>query len=452
LSSHLTTTRGAYSSPSDCCNRSTRMANHPKVDLAEYLPAGEWSDIEVRTPTGLMADREWAAFARARWLRGGGREAYLKFMVPAGSDAGPSSIYVTASDRLRRLHDRLLQLQAVGDAIPLVPLLVVQYMDRGLLIAMELITPLQTLVEEGRARDFSLRVLRNLDPGLGKPQWLHFDICPKNIGVLANSRCVLIDADSMYLEEAGHFGVSTFVWKPFRATASLLDEVNQGIRARSIGADLARRKVEFEVALAAAECVLGPLPPSRGRFDRQLLDAWAPQADSSDPAAEFWLSELRTYLATGHLRALGELARDLERILVTPRREVPGTDQETKEPPRRAAAPALQPELTPSAEVEGPPGWATDWVLLRPAAHALRAGKLDRERIREYRTALERLCEQYPGQRQAWEELLLLAITYEKDSVAALATAERALGFLPGDDGLRRLREIIQNWARERGA
>ncbi len=425
----------------------------PRVDITEYLPAGEWADIQVRTPAGLMANRDWAIFARARWVRGGGKEAYLKFVVPAGSNAGPTTIDVTAADRLRRLHRRLIQLKGMGDSIPLVPLLVVQFMDRGLLIAMELVTTLQEMIEEARARDLSVRLLRELDPSRpGAPHWLHFDICPRNIGVLASGRCVLIDVDSMYLEEAGAFEVSTFVWKPFRATPDLLERVNECIRDGRLGPDLASRKVQFEVALAAAECVLGLLPPSRGHFDQQMLDTWAAQNDTSDPAVEFWLRELRSYLATGSLRPLAALATELERLLATPKRDVPDVAVGRRMEPSPLLPPGPPPavEPTPSADVEGPPGWATDWILLRPAAHALRAGTLDRERVREYRTALLKLCEQYPHQIQAWEELLLISITYEKDSAAALATVERALEFMPRDEGLRRLRETILKWARER--
>lgn len=426
------------------------MSGTPKIDLAEHLPAGEWADIHVLTPAGLMAHREWAVFARARWLRGGGKPAFVKFVVPAGSGAGDTSVVLTGSPRLARLKDRLLALRALETSIPLVPLLDVQLTEEGLLIAMEEVTPLQSLIERGLAYDLSVRLLRDLDPEKpGAPRWLHFDICPQNIGVLSSGRCVFIDVDSMYLEDQERFDVSAFVWKPFRAPQQLEDEVAEGCRAQDIGRDIANRKVRFEVALAAAECILGPIPPRRSHFDQTALDTWGASADTDDPAVRFWLAEMQSALVTGDTRPIAQLASELANIMAAPRSTSARDSRPEYVSPDMAAAVE---HSTPPGGAPAQAGWATDWLLLRPAAHALRAGKLDRDRVSEYRSALERLCTQYPGQRDAWEELLLVAITYEKDAAGALATVERALDIFPNDHELCRLKQIIQNWRRERAA
>jgi hypothetical protein len=431
------------------------MVLDPRQNLIAELPAGEWADVQVlNQPPGMMAGRNWAVFAKAKWLRRGGRSAFIKFIIPAGSQAGSDTEIVTGGERLKRLCERLQAINAIGKAVPLVPLLEVRLTPRGLLIAMEEVTPLSNIIERGESYDLSLQVLRDLDPeSEGNPAWLHFDICPLNIGVLHDNRCVLIDVESFYLEEGGrHYDVSVPAWKYFRAPHFLVREVNEKLDLNDTDRPLAVKKVGFEVALAAAECVLGPLLPSRGGFTEALLESWVANADSGDPAVEFWHKELQHLLRTGQVRPVRDMARRLEAALQQGRAPIHA--------PRVTVA-ALKPESERSVEVsmdvisveleqDVPAGWETDWLLLKPSAHALRAGKFDQVRIAEYRSALERLVQQYPARRELWDELLLLTVSYQKDPIAALAIAGSALGHFPNDAEFERQRNIIQKWAMER--
>jgi hypothetical protein len=118
--------------------------------------------------------------------------------------------------------------------------------------------------------------------------------------------------------------------------------------------------------------------------------------------------------------------------------------------PPAAETPPAFPESMSRSEAAVPSGWSNDWMLLKPAAHALRAGKLDRARTAEYRVALERLARDYPSQREVWDELLLVVISYEKDPVEARVFANEAVAHLPNDPDLIRMRNIIQLWVAER--
>jgi hypothetical protein len=430
------------------------MARDPRVDLLAELPAGEWADVKIlNQPPGMMAGRNWAILAKAKWLRKGGRAAFVKFIIPAGSDAGLDTEMVTGRERLKRLCERLQSIGSLGGTVPLVPLLEVKLTAKGLLIAMEEVRPLHEIIERGESYSLSLRVLRDLDPEIqGRASWLHFDICPLNIGVLHNERCVLIDVESFYLEEGDRYDVSVPAWKSFRAPQFLREEVASKLAGGTTDRSLAIKKVGFEVALAAAECVLGPLPPSRGEFDESLLDQWTKAAVSSDPAVAFWRKELRSTLRTGQIRSIRELAQDLEAAL---RVEV-----DTVHAPR-VAVPILNSQSgsdavdislkeNPIESVDVSPGWETDWLMLKPSAHALRTGKFDRVRVSEYRLALERLVHQYPKKRELWDELLLLTVSYQKDPVGALAVVVGALKHFPNDAGFERQRNIIQMWVMER--
>ena len=432
------------------------MTGDLKVDLFALLPAGEWASVQIlNQAAGMMASRNWAILAKAKWLRGGGKPAFIKFIIPAGPQAGRSTLMVTSDTRLQDLHNRLLRLQQVGDAVPIVPLLEIRHTDDGLLIAMEEVTPLEELIERGEAYDLSQRILQDLDPETDAAhRWLHFDICPRNIGVLPSGRCVLIDVESLYLEEGNRYRVTVPAWKPFRAPRQLVDDVNDKLEKGAIDRVIAARKVRFEIALAAAECVLGPLTPERGNLDRALLESWFSVADPSDPAVAFWRQELFPAVDRGDVRPIAELCKGLEaafqgrsELLRAPLLQPVA---QVVVPAAAADAPQPAPTSAPRSESALPPGWSNDWKLLGLSAHALRAGRLDRVHIAEYRAALEQLASQYPSQREVWDELLLVVISYEKNAAAALAIANAALVPLPNDHDLIRLRNIIQMWVMER--
>ncbi|HEY2383962.1 MAG TPA: hypothetical protein VGK48_22525 [Terriglobia bacterium] len=417
------------------------------IDIAAFLPAGEWAEIRtLNKPPGMMADHNWAIFARARWLRDGGKPGFIKFIVRAGSKAGADTEMITGHDRLKGVFDRLVSLQAFGLAIPLVPLFEVQLKAEGLLVAMEELEPLHDIIKRGEAYSLSLKILEDLDPEKDKgPSWLHFDICPMNIGVLANGRCVLIDVESFYLEKDDVFQVSIPAWKPFRAPQDLVDKVQDQLATGSVDKSTAYLKQRYEIALAAAECVLGPLAP-HGNLTSSVLKTWLSAADPKDRAVQFWARTLQAALDNGQIRPIRELHDELQSSLS----EVEDVDHaplvhEPVLPPISIGEGAV-----PSAPGGGPEGWEEDWNLLKPAAYALRAGKLENEQLPQYRLALERLARKYPSQRLFWNELLLVAISYEKNAAEALAYANEALQHLRDDPDLNRMRNIIQRWVTER--
>ena len=310
---------------------------------------------------------------------------------------------------------------------------------------MEKVETLHERIVRGDAYMLSSRVLRDLRPSEQSVSWLHFDICPQNIGVLPDGRCAFIDVESFYLEgEDRRYDVSLPAWKPFRALADLNDEVDAKLAGRAVDRSLALRKVSFEVALAAAECVLGPLPPSRDQVLRpETMRTWAASQAGGDPAVEFWRREVLAAADTGAFRPSTDMCSDLERMMLG--RSPPARDSHLTPAPQ-ALVPGAAPPI--AADVHG--GWEAQWDGLRSAAHALRAGLLGRPEVRQYREALEKLTQQYPEQRELWDELLLVLISYERDPIAALDVVQVALKRLPTDLGLGRLRNIVEAWASER--
>lgn len=428
------------------------MASNPKTDLLSLLPAGEWRNVRIlNRPPGMMASREWGLFAKAQWLRDGGKNAFIKFIIPAPSSAGATTAMVTSKARLRELEKRLRRLKELGKTIPLVPLLSLQLAECGLMIAMLEVQPLQDAIEGGEAYNLSERVLTDLDPETeGVTEWLHYDICPRNIGITSDRRCVLIDVESFYIKSTDRFEVSVPAWKRFRLPVTLAEEVDERQVVGEMFSEIAVRKVRFEVALAAAECVLGPMPSGAGgQLDSSRLETWLLNADANDPAVAFWARILRIALRDGSMPSLRILAEELRGILRSHPRSaqaplVPDVLSVGIAPPDPADP--IRAALEP---VEEHSQWRLEWGLLKPSAHALRAGKLDAEGLLRYKEALEILGIKYPKQRQVWEELLLVTISYQRDSAAAQQIAEMAITQLPSDRDFLRYQRMVRAWNTE---
>jgi hypothetical protein len=419
-------------------------------DLRDLLPAGEWENVQIlRQQRGLMAKKAWAVFAKARRVRDGGGAAYIKFIVEAGPEAGDSTILVTDRNRLDRLYERLRRIQRLEGAIPVVPLLEVQRSENGLLIAMGEVTPLRELIEKGEAYHLSARVLADLDPDEGGNGWHHFDVCPDNIGVLPSGRCVLIDVESLYLETEGKYDISTPAWKPFRAPGWLVQGVGEQLQLGEIDKAVAARKLRYEIALAAAECVLGPITYRAQNLDRSTIDAWVAGADPADPAVVFWRQELLAAIQAVSFPALRQLRERLESAIGSGAGAI---DAPLVQAPTGGMEPEQPVEVTSSAAEPAPaqPGWLEEWALVLPMVHALRAGKLGAMQIVEYREALQQIAARYPTQADVWNELLLVVISYEKDAGLALSVVNEAHKKIPDDDGLARMKNIVEVWARGR--
>jgi hypothetical protein len=122
--------------------------------------------------------------------------------------------------------------------------------------------------------------------------------------------------------------------------------------------------------------------------------------------------------------------------------QAPTGDAESVQLPEISIS-AIQPDPAQS-------DWLNDWALMLPTIHTLRAGKLSGEQVVEYRQALLQIAARHPTQADVWNELLLVVISYEKNAALALSLVTEALEHIPGNDGLVRMRNIIQMWARER--
>lgn len=403
--------------------------------LLDLLPVGEWRDVSLlRDPGGMMAGHGWAVLASARWLRGGGREAFIKYLLPATDQASSTTQAVVGPERLARLAARLRVLALSQQEIPVVELLEVREVAEtgGLLIAMERVSEVRERILEGRAGvDLALRVLE-LFARARSATWFHFDICPRNLGVRSDGSLVLIDVESVYLCEGTAFVVTTPAWKIHRAPLELAFAING--EYSSMAPELALKKMRFEALLVAGECVFGLFGGKR--FEAKELEEWIGGRDA-EPAMAVLASALRSALVTDvpHFTSL------IDELRAASKSGSAGSGSALPTTIKRAA-------FDPNARATDLDAAPSD---LDAQGRALRAGGLTLAQLKAYRERLVERLAQAEGRRAIWDELLFVAISYEKDPEEARRLVLKALKEFGDDLELRKLRQMIDTWCAGRG-
>jgi hypothetical protein len=416
------------------------------------LPAGEWADVKVVPAAGMMA--RWAVFATATWLRRGGVEAFVKFIHSAKPGAGVSTVIVTAHERLDRLERRLALMKG-SHALPLVPILDLRMiLDKGLLIAMERVTPLQDLIDSGKAGPaVASRVLRSLDI-TPHSSWHHFDICPRNIGVRADGTPVFIDIESFYMSNGDDFAVTVPAFKDFRLPGSLrstiLNHLRPGGNEIQLPRKIAAEKYKFEVILAAAEAAIGSVPHISDYSSEEWFARWPASTHT-----QFFHAAFRALLQDPARVSLADLADRLTGapaaafaapIIGAPALFAPANPVVSAIPvvatiPVVAARPAIL-QMSPEE-------WRVEFEGLRSEARALRQGDMSGPGITKYQHQLAALVAKHPNARAIWEERLALAVSFQRDPDGARAVVEAALSAMPNDAGFERWRNILSAWKSE---
>lgn len=427
------------------------MTRNLADEFLRSLPAGEWVDVRLQEKSGLMAESNWAVLATANCVRRGGRRLFLKCIFPASESAGPTSVLMTAAPRLSRLENRLRRLQQVQARLPIVPILEVQRLPGidALLIAMEPATPLDSLIDGGTAGpELAIKLLRSLHVS-ESVDWHHFDVCPSNLGICDNGDVVLLDVDSLFLDDHGRFAVSLAIWKPFRSPPKVKNAVAEDMERLAMHLERATavRKYSFEVALAAAECSIGRLPQFDQATIADWLASWARRRDFKPPfLVDFWQERLRAAIAGDSAVDLNAIADALEKAMRASGFEVTASAPQVSTPaePERCATKTADVPTAPVSTLATP--WINEWESLRPSAESLRRDRLTTAALLEYRKKLLDAAARFPLERQVWLELLLVAISYERDPRQASEIADQAVKNLPGDKELRRWKRIVQMW------
>jgi hypothetical protein len=342
-----------------------------------------------------------------------------------------------------------------AQALPLVPILDLRMiLDKGLLIAMERVTPLRELIDSGKAGPgVASRVLRSFDI-TPHSTWHHFDICPRNIGVRADGTPVFIDIESFYMSTGNDFAVTVPAYKDFRLPGSLRDTILKHVRPGGNELQLPRKvaaeKYKFEVILAAADAAIGSVPDILNNSLEEWFARWPASTHT-----QFFHAAFRTLLQNPASVSLADLADRLSGVpaaaFVAPINGAPALFAPVS--PVASAVPivATIPVVAagPAMLQTSPEEWRLEFEGLRSEARALRRGDLLGAGITKYQDRLAALVAKHPKAGAIWEERLVLAVSYQQDPDGARAVVEAALGAIPNDPGFERWRNILSTWKSE---
>ncbi len=421
------------------------------TSLVQDLPAGEWAEIELLDAAGVMARRFGAVLARARSVRHGGKPAFIKLLRPPQEGATDSALSLLNPDRLRRLSIKLDEIRAASSTIPAVPIIEQRFLQSGaLLIAMEPVTDLAKLIEQAKADShMALSILEHLTPPspTSPLYWHHFDICPKNVGVLPNGQWKLIDLESLYIGRDNQCIISQPYWKQQRAPKNLTNQILSeiDINRNALSFDTAHQKYCYELLLIAAECSANKsydFPDSMMWVTADGVSDWLGRSFSGAlaPIGSFWARQFDVLLREKLVPDMSTISDQLRSLLLRLEQSlhsapIVGTPNATE----ASAVP------TPSCgEVRG------DTIIdeqVRRYSHLLRSDKLSKVEMIKYQNLIRERLSQNPLERHNWDELLLIYISFLKSPSDALSHTKKALEYFPNDPDFMRWQRIIRNWS-----
>jgi hypothetical protein len=383
------------------------------------LPQGEWSQVQVVEVPGMMSKR--TIQADAEWEKAGGVPARLKCFLVRDESAGPESQLVVGRERLERLERRLGHAKETAPS-SLVRILHVGFMDgfAGLLLAMERVTPLTELIAANKlGPSHAAQVIEQL--AYDSASWVHFDICPGNTARTNAGDFVFIDPDSFYLAE-GNFVEITYPALKNRLPHSFLARIRAGLGEKGLmDVALARQKHDSEVVLVAAECCLGPLEvtPLAAGHVQEWIDESQYGNRVTDP------------IKVALLDICGGETPDME-ILASALKHA------AAEPMAAAKRGSIIKEVQAAPEIKG-----GSWSQLDGARRALRAERLGKLELQEYRETILRLAREPGSDRVLWEEAVVIVVGYEKDPILALSVLDEALTRFPNDPDFLADRRLV---------
>lgn len=398
-------------------------------EIFNYLPAGEWKDVEVVSiPSSMMRDR--AVFLKARSVRRAGQLEFIKCFVKAGKDAGSSTKNLLNADRLKRLHERFQWLLKNDGCFPIAKVYDCLFYNEALVVSMEVVRPLSEIILANKGGiENAISLLSTLDPdrNILRDGWVHFDICPNNLGVDGNGNIVLIDHDSIYKIEERGFLVTTPACKDWRLPNNIYYGIIKDFQTQNncLEPDQLKEKVYAEIALVAAELSLQSEPSIIGQF----ADEWVPR----------WLddyTEVNAQLADVWRRVFNAL---FSRTELVPFSDIVGQLREVS-----------QKSEVPSLERSGHPTGGVDWRRsigdFSDYGLMLRHGHLDDDSLIEYIKYIKESLDREPNILELWRELVYIFICHLKDPCGCLEILENAKIYYPDDEDLKLKKRLVQVW------
>ncbi len=223
------------------------------IDKALLEIGSGWGPVELLPPDGAMAKVGLALHYRATSPE---LSVHVKIYLPAEPYGTSDYLRQGSAKRIARLYQRFQELMN-GDEIGNVPIRALRHSDDGLIVVMDHITLVESLFDQdpdGLRADTS-RALRELDT---HRLWLHFDICPKNVGRTSKGTYCYVDLESLFRVGERSVPVSETLSKWLRIPPDLQGELATELNAgNGLSPELAERFQNHQLARLAMDMFAG---------------------------------------------------------------------------------------------------------------------------------------------------------------------------------------------------
>ena len=249
-----------------------------------------WGPLEEVTMGGMMENYGLALHYRARSPE---LSVHIKVYLPSGSGESLGHQRTGSPTRHARLRGKFESLQS-NQGVSTVPIRLITFLCDCLIVVMDKVSSVGELLEHDTlaAQADAPTALRQLDT---RGRWMHFDLCPDNVGRASDGQYCYIDLESVY--EVGESGsvVSEPVTKVERLPDNLRSELEQQFTSKGgLSAEFAERFQNYQLARLAMDMCAGRIlrganissladtaPLNRSFWDRHFVSLAAQDAAPS---------------------------------------------------------------------------------------------------------------------------------------------------------------------------
>lgn len=223
------------------------------IEKALLDVGSEWGTLEWLEAQGAMAIAGLALHCRVSSPK---LSVHVKIYLRAEPHGDSSYLRQGSVERIARLHQRFQELMK-DDEIENVRIRGLRYSDDGLIVIMDHVTIIESLFDqdpEGLRTEVS-RALRELDT---HQLWIHFDICPKNVGRTSEGTYCYLDLESIYRVGESRVPVSEPLTKLHRIPGELIQLLATELNASGgLSPELAERFQNHQLARLAMDMFAG---------------------------------------------------------------------------------------------------------------------------------------------------------------------------------------------------
>ncbi|WP_236716046.1 hypothetical protein [Leptospira interrogans] len=273
-----------------------------------------------------------------------------------------------------------------------------------------------------------------------KFDWIHFDLCPKNLGVNSKNEFRLIDLDSFYEAKDGNFEVKTLAYKRCNILKSINDKIIERSDDEKYYSIELIKKFKLEICLCAIQIWAGELFRYPGKVYNLEEWFWAwlnslPNKSQSEKA--FWKRVIEDYIPKNI--SLNLIANEYEQeILEKSSVSIDSTFNKLPFTSKDVSNVAIyQNEIYPADAID---------KVFNHYAKLIRSENFNVADLQFYIDLLEETVKKTPNRVDHWIELVTISICYLKSAKKSYEYLQIALRHHGQNQDLKNKMRLVELW------